>query len=207
VCQSARHQPGAESLHDNMNEDLLMTGADDLWNLALVREYGFLGQDADDTVRKQSIHSSPERDSFLVTQDVFTAPTSFISWKHWRKIEARHAHHYAMPDDFMHLNHSLCSTPCGRIDGPYHLRAAALWKTIEEWCDDERMSGALGPRIKSTLVPGIDIMACGIHQFQFQDNDINAALIAIYSFYSGQRERNSTSDGFFGGYFVSIHTL
>ena len=41
-----------------------------------------------------------------------------------------------------------------KIVGPYFLRAASIWRKIEQWCDDENRSGTLGQEIKSSLSPG-----------------------------------------------------
>lgn len=60
-----------------------------LWRLALVKDYQFDGSE-DESILHQCIRCSMnEDDAFLSTDNIFTAENSFISWKHWRKIDLR----------------------------------------------------------------------------------------------------------------------
>ena len=63
-----------------------------LWRLALVKDYQFDGSE-EESILHQCIRSidvtQNEDDAFLSTDNIFTAANSFISWKHWRKIDLR----------------------------------------------------------------------------------------------------------------------
>lgn len=63
-----------------------------LWRLALMKDYQFDGSE-DESILHQCIRSiyviQNEDDAFLCTDNIFTAANSFISWKHWRKIDLR----------------------------------------------------------------------------------------------------------------------
>ena len=63
-----------------------------LWRLALVKDYQFDGSE-EESIMHQCIRSidvtQNEDDAFLSTDNIFTAANSFISWKHWRKIDLR----------------------------------------------------------------------------------------------------------------------
>ena len=186
---------------------------ENLWNFALVRDFRFqMGRDN----LRQTIYSGGDQSTtpnsadeegppFLSTRNVFTARSSFISWKHWRKIEARRG--------FC----SRCTNPCRQTVGPYYLRAAGMWKLVEEWCNDENVPGIspsnndeiqenspayLRMQIKRSLKPGIDLTSCD--RFDFEEDDMITALTAIYSFYCGQtpqrRIPSTCSPGLFGGY-------
>lgn len=82
--------------------DLVHEGeeADALWRLAQVRDHQFAEGTTDEDGRdalRRSIRCRAEEDeegtAFLSTVDVFTAPTAFVAWKHWRKIDLRlHPH-------------------------------------------------------------------------------------------------------------------
>jgi len=66
-------------------------GGDDggsLWRLALVRDYQF-DESSDADLFNQSFRfpANSHSDAFLSTNDMFRACDSFISWKHWRKID------------------------------------------------------------------------------------------------------------------------
>jgi hypothetical protein len=208
LCQSTRHllHEEASDANNSLNEE-----AENLWKLALVRDYRFQ-MGGDDLLK--SIHSPKdeygrERHHFLSTEDVFTASTSFQSWKHWRKIEARRGIKIDYADGghlVYYRNTSRCTNPFRQTVGPYYLRAASMWKTIEEWCgqgDDEQSSlsplGLMKTQIKDSLVPGVDVTR-PMHRCQFEDDDLITALSAVYSFYSGQRTTGSNPYGLFGGY-------
>lgn len=184
---------------------------ENLWNFALVNEFRF--QIGKDNLR-QTIYSQEgqtatrnsadeEGPPFLSTKDVFMAQSSFISWKHWRKLDVRRGFR------------SRCANPCRQTVAPYYLRAAAMWKLVEDWCNDKNVPGIspsdeiqenspayLRMQIKRSLKPGIDLTSCDL--FDFEEDDVITALTAIYSFYCGQtpqRSRTSTvSPGLFGGY-------
>eukprot|EP00956_Cyclotella_meneghiniana_P033700 scaffold98394_cov36-Cyclotella_meneghiniana.AAC.1 len=168
VSHSCRPVLPSASMADDtpLNEEV-----ENLWNFALVRDFRFqMGRDN----LRQTIYSGGDQSTtpnsadeegppFLSTRNVFTARSSFISWKHWRKIEARRG--------FC----SRCTNPCRQTVGPYYLRAAAMWKLVEEWCNDENVPGIspsnnneiqenspayLRMQIKRSLKPGIDLTSC-----------------------------------------------
>lgn len=173
-----------------------------LWRLALVRDYHFEQENNGHGLSMyQSIRSNPDPDDdvnpFLSTSDVFTASTAFISWKHWRKIDRR-------------LHHTRATVArSAQVVGPYFLRAASLWRKIEQWCSDESLSGDLGSIIQSTLVPGVpfdSLVELRSSLGHYQDGKL-AAFKAVYSFYAGQNCGADFYDthglvlpGLFGGY-------
>jgi hypothetical protein len=171
--------------------------AENLWNLALVREYRF-SPDGDNL--RQSIHSpAVEQESFLSTRNVFTAPTSFISWKHWRKLEARRGDIQSVSADGSVIlrRDSRIKSPGRQVVGSYYLRAAELWKKIDAWLEDESVSSVLRSNIRQSLKPGRDMAT--LQCVEFRESDVITALVAIYSFYSGQLS-NTSGCGLFGGY-------
>ncbi|KAL7476969.1 hypothetical protein ACHAW6_002793 [Cyclotella cf. meneghiniana] len=202
LCQSTSRSAGAYSSASSSfprcsskqpNED-----GESLWKLALVRDYRFqIGFDEDNYI-KQSIHSPITcSQSFLSTRSVFMAATPFVSWKHWRKLESRREHGQSSGTYSSSLKINRCTNPCRQVVGPYYLRAASLWKKIEQWCEDESLSSALGREIKASLLPGIDLLRGD----KFPNDALVTALIAVYSFYSGQEHGSGPSlGGFFGGY-------
>jgi len=66
-------------------------GGDDggsLWRLALVRDYQFdESSDADLFHQSFRFPADSHSDAFLSTNDMFRGSNSFISWKHWRKVD------------------------------------------------------------------------------------------------------------------------
>ena len=175
-----------------------------LWRLALVRDYHFEQQQVDAGRRSlmyQSIRCNCNNwiksdrgvNPFLSTSDVFTASTAFISWKHWRKID-RQMHRLRAPQFDVPRS--------AQVVGPYFLRAASLWRKIEQWCSDESLSGNLGPIIQSSLLPGAPF-----DYDDYQDGKMSA-FKAVYSFYAGQSwdeelsHRELLLPGLFGGYRV-----
>eukprot|EP00956_Cyclotella_meneghiniana_P006997 scaffold9417_cov61-Cyclotella_meneghiniana.AAC.1 len=200
VCQSStdhRSEVAASSASEIHNHISPNEEVENLWKLALIREYRFeLGSDN----IKQSIHSpASERECFLSTRDVFTTSTAFISWKHWRKLEARCGDVETVSGDGSEIpvRQSRISNPNRQVVGPFFLRAAAMWKKIEAWFD---ASGDLGHLIKRTMFPGKDLTS--ITHLHFRDDDVLSALVSVYSFYSGQGDttRYQECTGLFGGY-------
>jgi len=172
-----------------------------LWRLALVRDYQFEQQEenyeGNVLLMYQTIRSNPDPEDdvhpFLSTSDVFTASTAFISWKHWRKIDRR-----------LHHARATQVARSAQVVGPYFLRAASLWRKIEQWCSNESLSGDLGPLIQSTLVPGAPTGS--VFDGRYQDGKLSA-FKAVYAFYAGQSWGAEFYDthgmvlpGLFGGY-------
>jgi len=179
-----------------------------LWCLALVRDYRFeqqKGDEEDDGCRPlmyQTMRCNPDPDDeinpFLSTSNVFTASTAFISWKHWRKIDIC-LHHDEHGQQFD-------VSPSAQLVGPYFLRAAFLWRKIEQFCSDESLTGDLGPMIQSTLHPGVRFGRSLVEE-GYQDGKLSA-FKAVYSFYAGQSlgDRDGmVLPGLFGGYNVYDH--
>lgn len=199
ICHG--HDVGSDTATRQQHEE----ESDALWCLALVRDYRFEKGDESLSMYKSIRCNNPdpndETNPFLSTSDVFTAPTAFISWKHWRKIDTclRHDENgrkfYVMPS--------------ARVVGPYFLRAASLWRKIEQWCSDENMSENLGPAILSNLKPGKPVGASLVGYDGCQHGTLSA-FKAVYSFYCGQNveeisvgeweSRTKLLLGFFGGY-------
>jgi len=138
--------------------------------------------------------ASTER-SFLETGEVFTAPTPFASWKHWTKLHKQFQECAARAD-------ATTGSSSG-LYGPYYLRAAALWRKIENWCDQQ---GSFGLRMKSTFVPGRALDVASLIDDDDDDPEdpmdfIYSTLQAIWSFYGGQtRPFNASFSGLLGGY-------
>jgi uncharacterized protein affecting Mg2+/Co2+ transport len=135
-----------------------------LWRLALKRDFHF-DKGLDDCL--QSFHSPVNNVNidthigdtpFLSTSNMFTAPNTFISWKHWTKVK-----------NVGNINE-------GMLHGPYVLRACYMWQKIEQWCE---RSGEYGEFVKSSLVPGRST-------YPFSSNSSLCAFQAVYAFYAGQ---------------------
>ena len=90
-----------------------------------------------------------------------------------------------------------------KINGPYFLRAANIWRRIEKWCKSED-SGIFGDKLLETFVPGTP-RANG-RFLSYKSKSIHA-LEAIFAFYDGQKFKKdflsiSEDNGIalFGGY-------
>ena len=212
ICQASTTDDHSIVEDDGSSScDVTNEEAENLWKLALVREYRFDVMGGDDL--KQSIHSPNDRPEcemtgFLMTRDMFTAPSSFISWKHWRKIEARRGVQETTDQDNIsgvtrvtHPSTRRCTNVYRQVVGPYYLRAACMWKLIEEWCNSGKgrldKMGFLKRDIKQSLTRGLDVTSPS-GPFEFEDNDVITALSAVYSFYAGQTI--NALIGLFGGY-------
>jgi len=190
-----------------------------LWRLALVREYQFDESEEDEEMFHQCIKpnlSYDENTAFLSTDNLLTAPNSFIAWMNWRKIDLIiHEQRNDLGsmdmsrEDFIIEPKTKGSRlpPSERINGPYFLRATGLWKQIEAWCDDESKSGTFGRYIKETFVPGKPLDPNPRGRIRGAKS---AAFKAVYSFYCGQDIPHLQPDdvnfrpflGLFGGFQV-----
>lgn len=188
-----------------------------LWRLALVREYQFDESEEDEEMFHQCIKpnlSYNENTAFLSTENLFTAPNSFISWKNWRKIDLIiHEQRNDLGsmdmsrEDFFIEPKTKGSRlpPSERVNGIYFLRACLMWKRIEAWFDDESKSGTLGRYIKETFVPGKPLDPNPRGRIRGAKS---AAFKAVYSFYCGQNIPHLEPDdvnfrpflGLFGGF-------
>ena len=121
VCQSStdhRSEVAASEIHDHILPNEVV---ENLWKLALIREYRF---ELESDNIKQSIHSpASEQECFLSTKDVFTASLAFISWKHWRKLEARCGDVETVSGDGSEIpvRQSRISNPNRQVVGPFFL--------------------------------------------------------------------------------------
>eukprot|EP00584_Thalassiosira_punctigera_P011626 CAMPEP_0172567428 /NCGR_PEP_ID=MMETSP1067-20121228/115869_1 /TAXON_ID=265564 ORGANISM="Thalassiosira punctigera, Strain Tpunct2005C2" /NCGR_SAMPLE_ID=MMETSP1067 /ASSEMBLY_ACC=CAM_ASM_000444 /LENGTH=537 /DNA_ID=CAMNT_0013358777 /DNA_START=139 /DNA_END=1752 /DNA_ORIENTATION=+ len=158
-------------------------GSESLWRLALVRDYGFGGADDDEFLHRAIRTRARGGVGFLSTDDIFTAPNLFISWKHWRRIDVcihpRSIIGYGRPRQLKSIPRS------ETIVGPHFLRAASMWRKIEQWCDDEERSGTLGREIKSSLLPGKPLEPNSDGGIRIAKT---SAFKAVNAFYSGQRD-------------------
>ena len=157
-----------------------------LWRLALARDYQFEAGAGDECL--QSIHSpviasNDDNDDapFLSAGNIFTASKSFISWKHWRKIDL------------------MCPSG-GMLSGPFFLRAGRMWRKIEQWCDDTNRSGRFGREIKSSFLPGRNFYPNTSRGGNLPRNGNLSAFQAVYAFYAGQHRHTSILGGMFGGF-------
>ena len=135
--------------------------------------------------------ASSARRSFLETGEVFTAKTSFESWKHWMKLQNQFRKCAVHADATTGSNSDLY--------GPYYLRSAALWKKIECWCDKQ---GSFGLGIKQSLVPGRAVDVSSL--IDDDEDDVNpmdfiySAVQSIWCFYGGQKRPTTNADSFAG---------
>ena len=114
-----------------------------LWRLALVREYQFDESEEDEEMFHQCIKpnlSYDENTAFLSTDNLLTAPNSFIAWMNWRKIDLIiHEQRNDLGsmdmsrEDFFIEPKTKGSRlpPSERVNAPYFLRACLMWTKIE----------------------------------------------------------------------------
>ena len=216
ICHACcpKCQPNSSQLASSTNQGGGVTSIDEgnnpeseaLWRLALIRDFRFQlpsnntsypkpSTDSPDTQLYSSIHSPLDErgGAFLTTNNVFIASNAFTSWKHWRKVDRR-LHHRRLPGNYIN--------PGERVVGSYFLRAASLWKKIEQWCDNDQLSGSLGGSIKAALSPGVALDPNLLTSDGGEYDAQVSALKAVYAFYSGQytSDRFSSRHGLFGGY-------
>eukprot|EP00934_Nitzschia_sp_Nitz4_P003088 Nitzschia sp. Nitz4//scaffold70_size99833//57737//59408//NITZ4_004598-RA/size99833-snap-gene-0.147-mRNA-1//-1//CDS//3329557144//3078//frame0 len=88
------------------------------------------------------------------------------------------------------------------ITGPFFLRAAKFWQTVFQWCDDTTVSGEVGLRVRASFLPACDGIPYLMDLYDPKRNPGLMAILAIYSFTSGQSTRTISTafDGLFGGY-------
>ena len=94
-CTSTTVVPSSSSssLSSNENNNIL---SENLWKLALIRDFLFQETDGDENqdlnLMHQTFHSPIEptvSDALVSTQNMFTASNLFVSWMHWRKLSLR----------------------------------------------------------------------------------------------------------------------
>jgi len=193
---------------------------------------------------RQSLRIHPDRESrsrtvktsifgyTLSERSVFVASNAFESWKHWSKAsnifykctvedsgddddDDDDANDDDDDDDGMdHPEY---------INGPYFLRAAKLWSTLNQWCMSNQ-SGTFGNLIHDTFEPGVNrkrgrFANCAANIGSAAHSHAHA-FEAIFAFCDGQtkilpiragRRRPTGADadqvalGLFGGYRVYDH--
>jgi len=190
-----------------------------VWRNALVEDFAF-DANSSDYLQTLGIHpqwrqrtknpsqclASPtqERTSvfgygFSDEGSVFTATSAFESWKHWSK--ASNIFLLDSDENKIHLRE--------KINGPYFLRAANIWKKIDKWCRSDD-SGDFGDKLLRTFIPGTS-RADG--RFIFDKTRPVHAFEAIFAFCDGQEKYESmtfnpdnATIALFGGYKVYNHT-
>jgi uncharacterized protein affecting Mg2+/Co2+ transport len=182
---------GANAACSDSRSGNVVSESEALWRLALARDYHFeAGADDDEclrSIRSPAVAPNDDDDDddddapFLSTGNIFTASNSFISWKHWRKIDL------------------MCPSG-GALSGPSFLRAGRMWRKIEEWCDDVSRSGQFGREIKSSLSPGRPFYPNTSLGGKLPRSANLSAFQAVYAFYAGQRPQSSILGGMFGGF-------
>eukprot|EP00978_Attheya_sp_CCMP212_P016767 scaffold44200_cov50-Attheya_sp.AAC.1 len=172
-----------------------------LWHNFLVRDFLFPTTDEEKMYLRTFRHPEHDneeqeerRSSFLTVQDEFVASTAFESWKHWKKLCLRYRN--GVP-----IGQILPST---LMVAPYFLRAAAVWRSLEQWCSDQ---GSVGERILASLKPGQGLQGrnVGLMVRCLDPSHINQvkiqATLAIYAFHAGQKDlEEDRFMGLMGGY-------
>jgi hypothetical protein len=151
---------------------------------------------------------------------VFTATSAFESWKHWSK--ARAIHYTNSGDDGDGIDDDndddndndnddiediVYEAMQEKINGPYFLRAANVWRIIDQWCRSDE-SGMFGDRLLDTFEPGVRRSQ---GRFPKHSNSkVVHAFEAIFAFCDGQSDLVNKEEGFvklalFGGYQVYDH--
>jgi len=151
---------------------------------------------------------------------MFTAKSAFESWRHWSKASSIYFQDLrANPDpddDFAKTNKNT------KINGPYFLRAAHMWKSIAMWCMDENASGLFGRNLLKTLVPGVSHQKgrfSSLRESMKRSDDGVHSLEAVFAFCDGQNNFAIRTDAergspllaekrlaFFGGYSAYDHS-
>ena len=143
----------------------------------------------------------PADDEFLLTIET----GAFDVWKYWLKADAR-----VLPQQ----KHDKLRTSYGStfIYAPYFLRAARFWQTIFQWCDADpeiifgnQVRESLGSAFEGYETETRPILTghSSDGPYLFPKTSCRMAMLAIYSFTSGQGMGLRTAspfDGLLGGY-------
>jgi hypothetical protein len=171
----------------------------DLWKQMLVRDFGFVCQDAGDECWKYTLRISPpnpkspsiygvDPSSSDVVEQV---ETTFDSWKRWMKANNR-----------FHTDQNGKMTQHRFLHAPYFLRAAIFWKSIFMWC---RNHGQVGKRIENSLKQKRGMTYLNWRKKLRKKPGVRAAQ-AVYAFCGGQEITSPDDlDGLFGGYQLEDH--
>eukprot|EP00562_Extubocellulus_spinifer_P016789 CAMPEP_0178609262 /NCGR_PEP_ID=MMETSP0697-20121206/38560_1 /TAXON_ID=265572 /ORGANISM="Extubocellulus spinifer, Strain CCMP396" /LENGTH=604 /DNA_ID=CAMNT_0020247841 /DNA_START=1 /DNA_END=1810 /DNA_ORIENTATION=- len=103
--------------------------------------------------------------SFLSTSEEMVADSAFESWKRWERLRLRFDREArrivvdlrrSSDSDSAHAYFPIAPKmdETFRIIGPFFLRCAETWRTIEKWCRNDRVSGTVGRHILKSLRPG-----------------------------------------------------
>lgn len=217
------------------SDDGCMEG-DMVWRYALARDFSFgilstnndsevhylqtLGirsaQHDDDDDDDGATSSSSSIFGYSLTDDksVFTAKSAFESWRHWSKASRIYFQDLrANPDPDDDTAKTNKNT---KINGPYFLRAAHMWKSIAMWCMDENSSGSFGKNLLKTLVPGVSHQKGRFSSLRSSmkraDYGVHS-LEAVFAFCDGQKNLTEAERigadkrlAFFGGYSAYDHS-
>ena len=202
------HAVNVTSGHDG-TMDIEETEADIIWRNALVRDFGF-DLSTTGTATATTLHylqtlgiriepeevevgvGAPRRTSifgydFSEDGSVFTANNAFQSWKHWSK--ASKVFHKRQANDLMVDEGGMSMSEDDDdkniyINGPYFLRAALVWRKIDQWCRSDE-SGTFGEKLLLTFESGVRRSQ---GRFPPQTNwKAVHALEAVFAFCEGQR--------------------
>jgi uncharacterized protein affecting Mg2+/Co2+ transport len=169
-----------------------------IWFLALARDFAFDSET--DSLQTLGIHEERHNPSsitsifgYTLSQEgsVFTAENAFESWKHWSKAAAIFLATSAHKRDMAY-----------KINGPYFLRAAKLWRIIENWGESDE-SGFFGDTMRNSLVSGVQQNR---GRFAKVSNTVTHPFEAIFAFCDGQRLNHQPLAPLFGGYTAYDHT-
>eukprot|EP00586_Coscinodiscus_wailesii_P023090 CAMPEP_0172506386 /NCGR_PEP_ID=MMETSP1066-20121228/194636_1 /TAXON_ID=671091 /ORGANISM="Coscinodiscus wailesii, Strain CCMP2513" /LENGTH=421 /DNA_ID=CAMNT_0013283401 /DNA_START=325 /DNA_END=1590 /DNA_ORIENTATION=+ len=120
------------------------------------------------------------------TKSIINTSSAFDCWKGWKKVSAR----------FFRNSHNL-------VHAPYFLRAARIWKTILDWCDDEERSRDVGKRLRKSSYSTRGLFYSDWHE-TIRSRDSLKACQAFYAFSGGETslmlDSETLFDGMFGSY-------
>lgn len=135
----------------------------------------------------------PAADDFLLTIE-----GAFEVWKYWLKADSR-----VLPQHKKDTVRSSYGTTF--IYVPYFLRAAHFWKTIFRWCDADQVT-EVGEKVRKSFGSAFDAFSASrkwlvdspLEGSSFPKTSCRMALLAIYSFSSGQGRGFRPSAPFIG---------
>mmetsp|Transcript_21537 Transcript_21537/g.46575 ORF Transcript_21537/g.46575 Transcript_21537/m.46575 type:complete len:746 (+) Transcript_21537:84-2321(+) len=147
--------------------------------------------------------------SFLNTSEEMVAESAFESWKTWERLRLRFDREArrivvdlrrSSDSDSAHAYFPIAPKmdETFRIIGPFFLRCAETWRTIEKWCRNDRVSGTVGRHILKSLRPGRALpftkttLGYQPEEWAVQSPHHRGqplgleSLMAVYAFYAGQ---------------------
>jgi len=225
---------------DDEDDEDGLEAAENLWRLILGRDFGFCYNwdvrcgNPDGTL-KGNMHLRTFRDpdeaaatssygeqAFLRTDQEMIAGDAFESWKRWERLRLRFDKEArsSARSDIPYGEYGAFTVP-PRADetffivGPFFLRCADTWRTIETWCNDSRASGSVGQYVLRSLLPGRALplsrttLRYEPYDPEFQPVGLES-LLALYAFYIGQGgerliDPQSFAAGLLGSYSAYQH--